>query len=352
MPARGFDYSIAPPPGAVDQQPANKLHWVADPNGHPFDDWWTDDAQHALQTALGTFDPDVVVLVQPFVGSALPRLMESRAKLVLDSQNVEAVVHRALVDRATDGIAEGPKFAELFVARTAKMEARVAQSVDQLWACSSSDAVLLREHYSPSGEVRIVPNAVDIADYNFSPSGRASASPVLLYPGSYAYLPNQQAAHWLIANVLPRLITRDREVHLILAGSDPPNDLVAAETIHQQVEVVGDVEDMRPYFDRATVLPVPLVDGGGTRIKVLQAFAVGVPVVGTTKAVEGLSVEDGIHYVNAVTADDFADSIWMLHEDRAYRAKICTAARTLVESRYSYSALAGIYSSSLSSLLS
>jgi glycosyltransferase involved in cell wall biosynthesis len=347
-----FDYSITPPAREVDLQPANELRWISDPDGHPFDGWWTDDAQDALQTALEEFDPDVVVLVQPFMGSALTLLKRSRAKLVLDSHNVEAAVFRALVERATGGIGNGPKFAELFLDRLVKMEALVTKSVDQLWVCSSSDATLLEQSYSPPGAIRIVPNAVDIADSNDSVGGSASPSPVLLYPAWFAYLPNQQAAHWLIASLLPLLVARDGDVQLILAGSDPPQDLVNAATSHKQVEVIGHVADMSPYFDHATVMPVPLVDGGGTRIKVLQAFAVGVPVVGTAKAVEGLSVEDGVHYVNAESVDEFAEAIWMLHENRVYREKLCAAARFLVESCYSYSALEEIYSNSLSLLLS
>jgi glycosyltransferase involved in cell wall biosynthesis len=92
---------------------------------------------------------------------------------------------------------------------------------------------------------------------------------------------------------------------------------------------------MRPYLERATVLPIPLFSGGGTRYKALEAFAAGVPVVSTAKGIEGIDVRPGEHYLPAESAPEFAAAIQRLCERQELRAELRARARELVESRYS-----------------
>ena len=112
--------------------------------------------------------------------------------------------------------------------------------------------------------------------------------------------------------------------------------MLAAAARDPRIEVTGQVVDTLPYMRAATVLPIPLQEGGGTRFKALEAFASGLPVVSTAKGVEGLDVTAGEHYLQAETTTEFVDAIATLLEDEALRRRLADRALTVVRDSYSY----------------
>src|SRR5439155_18512255 len=123
----------------------------------------------------------------------------------------------------------------------------------------------------------LVPNGVDCSAFASLPLER-SGGPVLLYVGAMSWRPNAQAAIFLAKEVLPVVRRTIAEARLRIVGRDPPAELLALRGL-PGVEVTGGVPDVVPYFAEAQMLAVPLESGGGTRLKILEAFAAGLPVV-------------------------------------------------------------------------
>ena len=128
----------------------------------------------------------------------------------------------------------------------------------------------------------------------------------LLFVGNYEYAPNQDAARILVERVLPRVRQALPDARLQLVGANPPGWLQALAADH--IEVSGRVPDVAPYLARATVFVCPLRMGAGLKNKVLEALAMGIPVVATPLSVDGIAVRDGesalIAEVDDIAAED------------------------------------------------
>jgi glycosyltransferase involved in cell wall biosynthesis len=223
---------------------------------------------------------------------------------------------------------------EVLPPRTAALESRAVAAVDQLWVCSLDDSRRLRERYAPSAPIVVIPNGIRPEDYEAHQCEcRPERPPTLVFPAFFGHLPNVIGARFLAEEVLPRLWRSRDDCRLVLVGALPTAELVAAAARDPRILVTGAVRDVRPYLADATAMAVPLFQGSGTRFKILEGFAAGLPVISTGKGAAGLGTEDGVHLVLAETADEFATAALGLaqHPDRgrelARRAKAYTAER-------------------------
>src|SRR5262249_18253181 len=168
----------------------------------------------------------------------------------------------------------------------ARMERRAAETARAVVAVSERDA----EHYRELGAPRVyvAPNGVDTRAYAaLGPCGH-SGRPVILFVGTMSWLPNVSAVQFLASAVLPAVRRCIPAAQLRIVGADPTPEVQALAAL-PGVEVTGRVPDIAPYLREAHVLAVPLEAGGGTRLKILEAFAAGVPVVATGVAAAGLA---------------------------------------------------------------
>ena len=212
----------------------------------------------------------------------------------------------------------------------ARVEEETVDLVDQIWVAHTESQASLRASYPDAAPILVVPNVVDVDSY--PPSTREHPGHIV-YTGRFDFWPNEDAAATLVRDVLPRL----DHVTLSIVGMAPTRWM--RELDDPRVTVTGPVDDVRPYLAEAGVMAVPLHVGSGTRLKALESFAARVPVVSTEKGVEGLHLVEGVHYVRAETADDFAAAIEDLRHDRARAERIVDAARALVEAEFSLDAL-------------
>ncbi len=182
----------------------------------------------------------------------------------------------------------------------------------------------------------VVPNGVDTAA--FVPEAETDGPPTVLFTGTMNYRPNHEGGVWLARDVWPRVRAQRPDARLRIAGRHPPEDLRAFGG-RDGIEVAGEVPDMRPLFAGAHVVAVPIHDGGGSRLKVLEAAATGRAMVSTTVGAEGTDLRDGEHLVMADGPDAFAAALIALLDDRERRARLAAAARSLVEARYDWQAV-------------
>jgi glycosyltransferase involved in cell wall biosynthesis len=193
----------------------------------------------------------------------------------------------------------------------------------------------------------VVPNAIKVEAYAEVrsgayplPEGLENHRANILFLGNFFHPPNREAAQILIEEVYPRLQRSPVDTRLLLVGSNPTALMLAAAQQDTDIIVTGEVPDVRPYLAAANVMIVPLFKGGGTRFKILEAFAAGCPVVSTTKGAEGLGVEDGKHLLIADEVDAMVAGVQRIWKENDLRKRMADAAYELVRSTYSWDAAA------------
>jgi glycosyltransferase involved in cell wall biosynthesis len=165
-------------------------------------------------------------------------------------------------------------------------------------------------------------------------------SPSLVFTGSMDWLPNEDAMQFFVREILPLVRAQEPDVQLTIVGRAPtPAVVKLAEDA--AVRVTGRVDDVRPYMNDASVYIVPLRIGGGTRLKIFEAMAMGKAVVSTTVGAEGLPIEPGTHALIADEPRTFARAVVHLIRDVERRRQLERASRQLVIERYDWSAVAG-----------
>ena len=215
--------------------------------------------------------------------------------------------------------------------RALRYELRMLPRIDRVQVCSRANREYLSSFLPKMGE-RIqhgLRAGIAVADYEFHPQGREPFT--MLFLGSFRHLPNQAALAWFTSQVLPRVMERRPEARLIVAGSDlPPHGLP-----HRAgVEPRGFVEDVREPLGRYAVFVCPVLSGSGVRVKLLEAFASGIPVVSTRLGAEGLSSEDGELCALADDAAGFAERILRLFSDEGAARDMARRARLEVEANW------------------
>jgi glycosyltransferase involved in cell wall biosynthesis len=196
--------------------------------------------------------------------------------------------------------------------------------MSSVFVCSKDDATALAARHRLH-DVRVVANAVEVPAT--LPSLSNSEPPELLFIGGLGYLPNRDAVLFLLDEVLPALRAPGHVpvARLIVAGAGASSSL-KARLAQPGVEWVGSPQSVEPLYRRARIALAPIRAGGGTRVKALEAFAQGCPLVATAAAVAGLGVTPGSHYLAAESAVEWVAAIRALLGSAELRARLTTAA--------------------------
>jgi len=215
-------------------------------------------------------------------------------------------------------------------------------------AVSEADRALLMA-CAPGADIRAVPTGVDTA--YFHPNGAAEAPATLVFTGSMDWYPNEDAILYFLESILPEIRREVPGASLAVVGRDPTERLRAAGAA-AGVRVTGTVADVRPYVAEAAVYVVPLRVGGGTRLKIFEALAMGKAVVSTRVGAEGLPIASERHFLQAESPSAFAQAVIGLLKDADRRRALGLAGRRLVEERYSWSQVTREFESHCQELVS
>ena len=216
--------------------------------------------------------------------------------------------------------------------RALRYELRVLPRFDRVQVCSANNGDYLLS-FLPRLRGRIDDNRAGIATsrYEFRAHGREPET--MLFLGSFRHPPNQEGLNWFTRKVLPAVLERKPNARLIIVGSEPP----AAHSLPHlpgNIEIRGFVEDVREPLGRYAVFVCPILSGSGMRVKLLEAFAAGIPVVSTPLGAEGLAEADGEICSLAAEPVDFAHKIVELFEDvEKARGLACRARERVVATR-------------------
>lgn len=270
-------------------------------------------------------DIDLVYVFRLFLARlAEPWLVEggnSRTRFALDVDEDEASAARQIAAlHRRNGDEGAAEVADADAAKFERMAQRWAARADLVLASSAHEVATL-EVLLPGVGAQVLPNAVP-------PTGEEGLAPPVdvLFVGNCGYLPNIEAARWFCQDVLPRVRARlGRGVRVAVVGSYV-DERVASLAADPDVVVVSDPPSVTPWYRATTIAVVPLRSGGGTRLKILEAFAHRRPVVSTRLGAEGLPVTDGVHLLMADTAEDIADACTCLISETSLRASLVRSA--------------------------
>ena len=222
--------------------------------------------------------------------------------------------------------------------RALRYELRALPAFDQVQVCTQANRDYLLS-YLPETAPRMragLRAGIDTSRYRFRPCGREPDT--MLFLGSFRHDPNRVALDWFIGRILPAVLARRPEARLVVAGSDPPPAHAYAD-FGGRLEVLGYVDDVREPLDRYAVFVCPIRSGSGVRVKLLEAFASGMPVVSTTIGAEGLAAADGEFCRLADDPEGFADRVVAMLENEDAAAEMARRARAEVEANWDMAAI-------------
>jgi GT2 family glycosyltransferase/glycosyltransferase involved in cell wall biosynthesis len=212
--------------------------------------------------------------------------------------------------------------------RAIRYELRQLPKLDRVQVCSRDNADYLRS-FLPQLNGRLDDGyraGIDTSGYTFRPSGREPFT--LLFLGSFRHLPNVEALQWFLQQVFPRIRKEEPRARLVIVGSDPPPRHSLRDS--EAIEMIGFVEDVREPLLRYSVFVCPILAGSGVRVKLLEAFAAGIPVVSTRLGAEGLADTDGEICALADDPAEFASRAVRLLRDSAGAGALAQRARAYV----------------------
>ena len=202
-------------------------------------------------------------------------------------------------------------------------------------ATSALDARVIERHINRA--VPVIPNGVDLEYFRRAALGEATPAQIV-FVGAMRYRPNAEGAIFFVERVFPLIRQEIPEATFAIVGADPPASVRELERV-PGVTVTGTVADVRPWLSVSQIVVVPLLTGGGTRLKILEAFASGRPVVSTHAGAEGIEVRDNAELLIADDPSAFARAVIQLANREELRSRLTDAAYDLVRQRYQWSSI-------------
>jgi polysaccharide biosynthesis protein PslH len=253
---------------------------------------------------------------------------------ILDLHNIESILIKRYAQQEKNLLKRG--YAEVTWRKLALYERRVCRRFSHCLTCSEEDQRVVRQH-TGSERVNVISNGVDLEAY--VPDG-VPVAPIdrVVFVGRMDYHANVDGVVWFCREILPYIRRQKPDVLFQIVGGYPTEE-VRRLASPRRIEVTGFVDDVRPYLKEATVVVVPLRVGGGTRLKILEALAMGKAVISTSLGAEGISVVDRREILLADHPEQFAEKVLEALDNPELRASLHTAGRRLVEAHYSWTSI-------------
>jgi len=306
----------------------------------PVLNYTTSSMKRALENILQEQNFDIVQVESIHLMTYLPIITAARRRplMICDWHNIESELMSRYSEREPNILKRA------YAGKTARLmsqfERRAMHEFDAHIAVSQRDAQQLR-NLNSDARVFVIENGVDPAYYEEAAVSGVDAAGKpnrIVFVGSMDYHANIDGAMTFAHDVWPGLHDRHSELIFTIVGRDPAPEVRALAT-HPGIEVTGTVDDVRPSYREALAAVVPLKIGGGSRLKILEAMAAGVPVVSTTLGAEGLDVHDGEDILMADTNEQLTEKIVSVIETEELRRRLSAAGRALVFARYDWSRL-------------
>jgi glycosyltransferase involved in cell wall biosynthesis len=296
--------------------------------------------QRALDRVLRARRFDVVNLEFTFLGDCDLRQAppgERRPSLVVDSHNIDYDLARQY---ARAGSSLGRRlYAAANWRKLRREELGTYRNADGVYLCSAADERRLVDQI-PGVRTAVIPNAADVEYYQPRPTDPPPDGRTLVYFGLLSYVPNVDGVTYFVRDIWPRIAESHPEARCKIIGGQPPPSILALAG--PRIELTGFVSDLRPHLAAAAAVVVPLRLGGGTRLKIVEAMAMGKAIVSTTVGAEGIEAVPGRDLLVEDEPVAFADAVNRLLAEPDLAARIGQSARQLAVERYAWSKAARV----------
>jgi polysaccharide biosynthesis protein PslH len=294
--------------------------------------------QQTLDRVLRTERFDIVSLEFTFLGECHLRQAPSGERppaLIVDSHNIDYDLARQYA--RTGGNLLRRAYAEINWRKLRREELGTYLDADGVCLCSGADEQRLLEQI-PGARTVVIPNAANVDYYQPRPTDPPSDGRTVVFFGLLSYQPNIDGVIYLLQNIWPRIAEMHPHARCKIIGGSPPPSLTALAG--PRIQFTGFVPDLRPHLAEAAAVVVPLRQGGGTRLKIVEAMAMGKAMVSTTLGAEGIEATSGRDILIADQPEAFASEVSRLLAEPDLAARIGQSARQLAEQRYAWSAAA------------
>jgi len=264
----------------------------------------------------------------------MPNIPQTLVPKLLVEQTIEYVVYQHFVENFKLFALKPLLYFD--VAKIKFWEKHFWKSADRVIAMSDADKRVMDKEASGL-HVDIVPNGVDTEVFSqIKPSGRPF--PTVLFVGNFRWLQNREAVFLLVKEIWPKIKAQKPNAHLWIVGRNPTTAI--KELAQADIRVDEMVEDIRQAYNKADLLLAPLLGGGGTRFKILEAMASGLPVVTTPVGIEGIAAKDEQDVLIAQSPAELAQASVNLLQNKNLAQKISQAAKQLVYQKYDWKDIA------------
>ncbi|MCX7855806.1 MAG: glycosyltransferase family 4 protein [Anaerolineae bacterium] len=251
---------------------------------------------------------------------------------VLDAHNAVWTIFQQMARRAPPGPRRWAL--ELEWRKLKRYEGEIGRRFDAVTAVSEEDREALIEAGCPASRITVIPIAVDTEETQ--PVERVPGARGILHIGTMYWPPNIEGILWFAQRVYPLIRERVPDAPFFVVGARPPKEIRTLEAEIPGVQVTGYVEDPTPYIRESGVFIVPLHTGSGMRVKILTAWAWGIPVVSTSVGCAGIPVRPGTDILVADSEAEFAAAVLRVLEDREAAARLAAAGRRYVEEQFDW----------------
>jgi hypothetical protein len=292
--------------------------------------------RRAIQTILAKQHFDLILANFGFLADSVPRRLVGSTPVVLDEHESEGLLWRQYLRRGNVAMRA---FALLNLFKLVWFQKRLVSRIDAILCASDRETEFAHSFIPAKVGLWTVPNGIDAESYTSLLTAQKDSNAIILC-GGLSVFRNRLAALWFAQNVFPAVRREVPDAEFWIVGSDPNQEIRDLEET-PGIHVTGTVEDVRPYYARAVISVAPYRYGEGTKLKVLEAMASGVPIVATTIGCQGIDVVHGEHVLIANSEKDFGDQVVGLLRDAKKRASLAGAARRRIEEKYTWKKIVG-----------
>lgn len=281
----------------------------------------------ALKKAIKSKRYDAIILENLSTLNAISiiRKYDENVKIIYDAHNVDSNLAAHDVDKT----------------RIRKIESSLHETVNGLFVCSDTDQLEFEKMNKQPLNVRVIPNGVEVGAVQQAVNDETGKRRIL-FCGFLDSVPNSEGLLWFYKNIWNQLQHAVPDIELIVVGSGQLPAEARVMRSDPSIIFSGAVENVKPWYEKAELAIVPLLSGSGTRLKILEAMSLGLPVVSTSKGAEGIDYTDGENIIIADDADCFKNSIVDLLTHLKKKAHIKSEARKLVQERYEWNKIGAV----------
>src|SRR3989338_3992189 len=262
----------------------------------------------------------------------MPNIPATKIPIYLVEQVIEYLVYQRFVESLPRWAFLAKPFLLLDVAKIKFWERYYWKRAKRLAAMSGEDRHFIQK-LEPDRQVDVIANGVDI-EYFAKTKKQKPQKPTVLFVGQFKWLPNRDATKFLVEDICPKIKEKIPSARLWIVGRNPPKDILNFAS--RNIQVDGEVEDIRFAYGASEVLLAPIRNGRGTKYKILEAMATKTPIVGTRLAIEGINIKNNHEALVASSAQDLANQTVKVLKNPKLGEQLAESAFVLVKSQYDW----------------